>query len=63
MYTDFFKRKPSRAAVWRTLPPLSMEEMDLNQRADAITEKVCYYMQGVRTRYSAWYFADCNRLY
>ena len=40
MYMDFFKRKPHRAAVWRTLPPLSMEEMDLNQSADAITEKV-----------------------
>ncbi|XP_066258780.1 uncharacterized protein [Euwallacea similis] len=40
MYTDFFKRKTTRAAIWRTLPPLSMEEMDLNQKADAITEKI-----------------------
>ncbi|KAH1006668.1 hypothetical protein HUJ05_007378 [Dendroctonus ponderosae] len=40
MYTNFFKRQPSRAAVWRTLPPLSMEEMNLNQKADAVTEKV-----------------------
>lgn len=43
MYTDFFKRKPSRAAVWRTLPPLSKEEMNLNQKADAVTEKVYYH--------------------
>ncbi|XP_076254979.1 uncharacterized protein LOC143192976 [Rhynchophorus ferrugineus] len=40
MYIDFFKRKPSRAAVWRTLPPLSLDEMNLNQKAEAITEKI-----------------------
>ncbi|XP_066143564.1 uncharacterized protein [Euwallacea fornicatus] len=40
MYTDFFKRKTTRAATWRALPPLSMEEMNLNQKADAITEKI-----------------------
>lgn len=40
IYTDFFKRKPNRAAVWRTLPPLSLDEMNLNQKADAITEKI-----------------------
>ncbi|CAG9768630.1 unnamed protein product [Ceutorhynchus assimilis] len=40
MYMNFFKRKPNRAAVWRTLPPLSMNEMNLNQKAEAITEQI-----------------------
>ncbi|XP_030765315.1 uncharacterized protein LOC115889468 isoform X2 [Sitophilus oryzae] len=40
MFMDFFKRKPSRAAIWRTLPPLELDEMNLNQKAEAITEKI-----------------------
>ncbi|XP_060517225.1 uncharacterized protein LOC132696429 [Cylas formicarius] len=40
MYADFFRRKPNRAAVWRSLPPLSLDEMSLNQKAETITEKI-----------------------
>ncbi|XP_023011514.1 uncharacterized protein [Leptinotarsa decemlineata] len=39
-YLNFFKRRPDRAAIWRELPPLSFEEMNLNQIADAITEAI-----------------------
>lgn len=39
-YLNFFKRRPDRAAVWRELPPLSLEEMNLTQKAEAITETV-----------------------
>ncbi|CAG9768631.1 unnamed protein product [Ceutorhynchus assimilis] len=40
MYMDFFKRKPDRAAVWRNLPPLSLSEMTLTQRAKTVTEQI-----------------------
>ncbi|EFA02327.1 uncharacterized protein LOC655761 [Tribolium castaneum] len=36
-YTRFFRRRPDRAAIWHTLPPLSLEEMSLTQKAEAIT--------------------------
>lgn len=36
----FFMTKPERAAIWQTLPPLSLEEMNLTQKATAITEMV-----------------------
>ncbi|KAL1513439.1 hypothetical protein ABEB36_002850 [Hypothenemus hampei] len=40
MYIDFFQRNPTRAAVWRPLPPLSPDEMNLSQKAEAISEKI-----------------------
>ncbi|XP_018565134.1 uncharacterized protein LOC108906390 [Anoplophora glabripennis] len=39
-YTNFFKRRPDRAAIWRELPPLSLEEMNLSQKADAIARSI-----------------------
>lgn len=39
-YLKFFQRRPDRAAVWRELPPLSLDEMNLTQKAEAITEMV-----------------------
>ncbi|XP_050298092.1 uncharacterized protein LOC126737296 [Anthonomus grandis grandis] len=40
MYINFFKRKPTRAAVWRPLPPPSLSEMNLSQKADYVTEQI-----------------------
>ncbi|KAJ8984453.1 hypothetical protein NQ317_012518 [Molorchus minor] len=37
---EFFKRRPGREAIWRPLPPLSLEEMNLNQKAAYITEAI-----------------------
>lgn len=39
-YIKFFKTKTDRAAIWKTLPPLKLEEMNLTQKAKAITEMV-----------------------
>ncbi|XP_068906090.1 uncharacterized protein [Tenebrio molitor] len=39
-YTRFFRRRPDRAAIWHTLPPLSLEEMNLTQKAEAITTAI-----------------------
>lgn len=39
-YLNFFKRRPDRAAIWRELPPLALDEMNLTQKADAITEQI-----------------------
>ncbi|RZC18409.1 uncharacterized protein BDFB_011976 [Asbolus verrucosus] len=39
-YITFFKRRPDRAAIWHTLPPLSLEEMNLIQRAESITKTI-----------------------
>lgn len=43
-YKKFFKTPPERAAIWRTLPPLSLDEMDMKQKADAITERVSFLL-------------------
>ncbi|KAB0799683.1 hypothetical protein PPYR_07563 [Photinus pyralis] len=39
-YLKFCKCPPERAAIWRPLPPLSIEGMDLNQKSEAITEAI-----------------------
>ncbi|VEN44782.1 unnamed protein product [Callosobruchus maculatus] len=39
-YLKFFKRPPHRAAIWRELPPLSWEEMNLNQKGEAMAEAI-----------------------
>ncbi|KAF2906035.1 hypothetical protein ILUMI_00141 [Ignelater luminosus] len=39
-YVKFFRSNPDRVAIWRDLPPLKIEEMDLNQKAEAITEAI-----------------------
>nr|CAH7744017.1 unnamed protein product [Callosobruchus chinensis] len=39
-YLKFFKRPPHRAAIWRELPPLSWEEMNLNQKGEALAEAI-----------------------
>ncbi|KAK9710743.1 hypothetical protein QE152_g25870 [Popillia japonica] len=39
-YIKFFKTKTDRAAIWKTLPPLKLEEMNLTQKAKAITEMI-----------------------
>nr|CAI5846972.1 unnamed protein product [Callosobruchus analis] len=39
-YLKFFKRPPHRAAIWRELPPLSWEEMNLNQKSEALAEAI-----------------------
>ncbi|KAK4887198.1 hypothetical protein RN001_003469 [Aquatica leii] len=39
-YMRFFKCDPERAAIWRPLPPLNIDGMDLNQKSEAITEAI-----------------------
>ncbi|XP_057670664.1 uncharacterized protein LOC130902492 [Diorhabda carinulata] len=49
-YMEFFKRKPNRAAIWKELPPLKWEEMDLGQMAEAITEAIATdYVEWLKT--------------
>lgn len=46
-YLKFFKTRPDRAAIWQTLPPLKLEEMNLTQKATAITEMVILHIIAV----------------
>lgn len=39
-YKRFFLRNEDRVAIWRTLPPLKLEEMDMTQKSEAITELI-----------------------
>ncbi|XP_022905638.1 uncharacterized protein [Onthophagus taurus] len=39
-YRKFFKTKIERARIWREIPPLRLDEMNLIQKADAITESI-----------------------
>ncbi|KAJ8952077.1 hypothetical protein NQ318_010987 [Aromia moschata] len=39
-YLNFFKRRPGREAIWRELPPLTLEDMNLSQKAAYITEAI-----------------------
>ncbi|KAJ8922668.1 hypothetical protein NQ315_007700 [Exocentrus adspersus] len=49
-YLNFFKTKPNRAAIWRELPPLSLEEMNLSQKADAIARAIATnFVEWVKT--------------
>ncbi|KAG5896775.1 hypothetical protein JTB14_008351 [Gonioctena quinquepunctata] len=36
-YLEFFRRRPDEAAIWSELPPVALEEMSLNQLAQAIS--------------------------
>ncbi|XP_072376749.1 uncharacterized protein [Diabrotica undecimpunctata] len=49
-YLEFFRRKPHRAAIWKELPPLKWEEMNLGQMAEAITEAIAIdYVEWLKT--------------
>lgn len=39
-YANFFNRPYDRAATWRPLPELSMEQLGLLEKAEAIKEMV-----------------------
>ncbi|KAG5896774.1 hypothetical protein JTB14_008350 [Gonioctena quinquepunctata] len=39
-YLDFFRRPPNRAAIWKELRPLALEQMNLNQIAQAVSEGI-----------------------
>ncbi|XP_018329871.1 uncharacterized protein LOC108740159 [Agrilus planipennis] len=39
-YVNFFKRREERAAVWRILPPLSLDEMNLAQKAKYLVNQI-----------------------
>ncbi|KAK5643765.1 hypothetical protein RI129_007610 [Pyrocoelia pectoralis] len=41
-FLKFCKCPPERAAIWRPLPPLSIEGMDLGQKSEAITEAIAF---------------------
>lgn len=43
-YKKFFMRPADRAAIWRVLPPLKLEEMDMTQKSEYITELVNNYI-------------------
>ncbi|KAK9870949.1 hypothetical protein WA026_009910 [Henosepilachna vigintioctopunctata] len=39
-YLKFFRTRHDRASIWRPMPPLSLTDMNLEQRAEAITERI-----------------------
>ncbi|XP_045479136.1 uncharacterized protein LOC123684072 [Harmonia axyridis] len=39
-YMKFFQTRHDRASIWRPMPPLSLADMNLVQKADAITERI-----------------------